>query len=161
MPYIISIIGKSKSGKTTLVEKLIPVLKRRGYRIGTVKHAFHGFEVDKKGKDSYRHKAAGADTVILSSPGKIALVKDTSCDSLDCLEAYLQDMDIVIAEGYKKEDTPKIEVFLSEKHRRPLFREGYDIIAFVTDLDIKAGVPKFDLGEIEKLADLIEKMPLK
>ena len=67
MPPVISIVGKSKSGKTTLIEKLIPELKKRGYKIGIIKHAFHELEFDKKGKDSWRHKAAGAETVMVSS----------------------------------------------------------------------------------------------
>ena len=75
MPPILFIVGKSQAGKTTLIEKLIPQLKKRGYKIGTIKHAHHGFIVDKKGKDSRRHQEAGADTVLVASPGKIAMVK--------------------------------------------------------------------------------------
>ncbi len=76
MPQIICIVGRSQSGKTTLIEKLIPELKRRGYRIGTIKHSHHIFDFDKTGKDSWRHKDAGAETVIVVSPGKIAMVKN-------------------------------------------------------------------------------------
>ncbi len=74
MVPIVSIVGTSGSGKTTLLEKLIPELKRRGYRIGTIKHAQHGFSLGAKGKDSRRHREAGADTVIVSAPGAMMLL---------------------------------------------------------------------------------------
>ena len=111
MTPIISIVGKSESGKTTLIEKLIPELKKRGYRIGTVKHALHGFQIDREGKDSFRHKAAGADTVVVVSPKSIAMVKNGGGETLDFVVKYFSDMDLVITEGYKRENKPKIEVF--------------------------------------------------
>jgi molybdopterin-guanine dinucleotide biosynthesis protein B len=101
---IISIVGKSNSGKTTLIEKLIPELNRRGYRVGTVKHDVHGFEVDKEGKDSWRHRKAGAYSTIISSPQQIALIRTMSYDApLDEIrDRFIQDVDIIIAEGYKR-----------------------------------------------------------
>jgi len=90
MPPIISIAGKSGSGKTTLIEKIIPELKKRGYKVGTVKHAYHGFDLDQKGKDSWRHKEAGADMVIVSSLDRIAMVKNNEHDSLECLKNILR-----------------------------------------------------------------------
>ena len=89
MAQIIAVVGKSSSGKTTLIERLIPELKKRGYRIGSVKHAHHGFQIDKKGKDSYRHRAAGADVVVVASPDEIAMVKRINTDSLENLERFL------------------------------------------------------------------------
>lgn len=157
MPPIISIVGKSKSGKTTLIEKLIPELKRRGYKIGTIKHTFHNVDFDKKGKDSWRHKNSGAETVIVVSPGRIAMVRDDNCESLDCLEMYFQDMDLVITEGYKKENRPKIEIVRAATKKKPLCLDNDNRIALVTDTDIDLEVPRFGLEEIEKLADLIEK----
>ncbi|NQT09784.1 MAG: molybdopterin-guanine dinucleotide biosynthesis protein B [Desulfobacteraceae bacterium] len=157
MPPIISIVGKSGSGKTTLIEKIIPELKRRGYKIGTVKHAYHGFDIDQKGKDSWRHKEAGADMVIVASPGKIAMVKDSNCKSLECLEKYFHDMDIIIVEGYKRENKPKIEIFRSSTHKKPLCREDNNLIALVTDSNIDLKVPKFGLEEIDNLVGFIEK----
>lgn len=156
MPPIISVIGKSGSGKTTLLEKLIPELKKRGYRLGVIKHAFHGFDIDKKGKDSWRHKRAGADAVLVASPGKIALIKDQNSDNLDGLKKYFQEMDLVITEGYSEGNKPKIEIFRSGKHKQPLSLKDHNLIAFVTDTDIDLNVPRFGLEEIEKLADLIE-----
>lgn len=157
MPPIISIVGKSESGKTTLIEKIIPELKKRGYKIGTIKHAYHGFDIDQKGKDSWRHKKAGADMTLVASPGKIAIIKDENSESLASLEKYFNDMDIVIVEGYKKENKPKIEIFRSTRHKKPLCRNDDNLIAFVTDIDVDLKVPKFGLEDIEKLADLIEK----
>ena len=102
MPPIISIVGNSDSGKTTLIEKLIPELRHRGYRVGTVKHASHGFDIDRRGKDSWRHHQAGAEIVVVASPEQIAMVKNDPCDSLDCLERYFEGVDLVLAEGFKK-----------------------------------------------------------
>lgn len=156
MPAIISIVGKSGSGKTTLIEKLIPVLKRRGYRIGTIKHAVHGIAVDKEGKDSWRHKAAGADTVVLASPEAISMVKDFKATVLDDFEKYFDDVDLVITEGFKTGDKPKIEIYRSSVHKKPLCLDDKDLIAFVTDTTFRSRVPSVGLEDIEKLADLIE-----
>jgi molybdopterin-guanine dinucleotide biosynthesis protein B len=156
MPPIVSIVGKSKSGKTTLVEKLIPELKRRGYRIGTIKHAHHGFTLDQKGKDSARHRAAGADAVIVSSPRTMAMVRDQSEESIENLSTFLKDMDLIIVEGYKRMDQPKIEVCRVDNHKSPIDPPPSRLIAFVSDMDIHVPVPQFGLEEIGPLADLIE-----
>ncbi len=157
MPQIISIVGKSGSGKTTLLEKLVVELKKRGYKIGTIKHASEGFDIDKKGKDSWRHKQAGADTVVVASTGKIAMVKNESHETLDDLEKYFPDMNLVITEGFKKENKPKIEVFRAERHRKPLCPGDSNLIAFVTNTKQNLSVPIFGLEEIKELADFIEK----
>ncbi len=155
MPQIISVVGKSESGKTTLIEKLIPELKKAGCKVGIIKHAHHGFELDKKGKDTYRHKKAGADTVLVASPGRIAMVKDESGDSLENITHYLDDMDIVIAEGFKKEPMPKIEIFRSTRHNTPACIEDENLIAFVTDSTLQVDVPVFGLDDIEKISAFI------
>ncbi|MFC1886651.1 molybdopterin-guanine dinucleotide biosynthesis protein B [Thermodesulfobacteriota bacterium] len=161
MPPIVSIIGKSESGKTTLIEKLIQELKRRGRRIGIIKHASHGFDIDKKGKDSWRHKAAGADTVMVASPGRIAMVKDVPGDcsenELDRLEKYFHDMDLVITEGYKNAKRPKIEVFRPERHKEPVCLNDESLIAIVTDASIETDRPIFRSNDTINLADMIEK----
>jgi len=116
---IVSIVGKSDIGKTTLIEKLLPELTGRGYRIATVKHDIHGFEVDREGKDSWRHKKAGAHTVVLSSPQKVALIRDVEKDlSLEEIrESLVEDVDLILSEGYKKDVQPKIEVFRKGKYK--------------------------------------------
>lgn len=156
MPPIISVVGKSGSGKTTLIEKLIPELKKRGYRIAVIKHAFHQFDIDKEGKDSWRHRAAGADTVIVASQGRIAMVKNHNSEKIDTMKAYFSDTDMVITEGYKRENKPKIEIFRAAAHTEPLCRGNSDLIALVTDTDADLNVPRFGLEDIEKLADFIE-----
>src|SRR5512134_4143595 len=97
---IVSIVGKSDAGKTTLIEKLVPELVRRGYRIATVKHDVHGFEVDREGKDSWRHKQAGAHTVVISSPSKLAVIRDVEMDvTLDMIrERFIHDVDLILSE---------------------------------------------------------------
>jgi molybdopterin-guanine dinucleotide biosynthesis protein B len=157
MPQIISVVGNSKSGKTTLIEKLIPELKNRGYRIGTIKHTSHGFDMDKKGKDSWRHKAAGADTVIVASQKRIVMVKDENFAGFEHIGKYFDDVDLVITEGFKKENRPKIEIYRSHKNNLPLCQNDKTVIALVTDTDIRVNVPVFGLEEIKSLADLIEK----
>jgi molybdopterin-guanine dinucleotide biosynthesis protein MobB len=107
MPVIVSFVGRSESGKTTLIEKLIPVLRRRGFRVGTIKHTHHSPELDRSGKDSARHLAAGASTVVLASSGQIQLVKTGVNGGLAGLVRYFDDVDLLITEGYKQERTPK------------------------------------------------------
>ena len=92
MPAVISIVGHSGSGKTTLIVKLVGELKKRGYKIGTIKHAAHGFDVDREGKDSQKHKAAGADTVILASPDNMAMIKSGAFNGLNDLKPYVNDL---------------------------------------------------------------------
>ena len=160
MPPVISIVGKSGSGKTTLLEKLLPELKRRGLRVGTIKHTSHGFNMDREGKDSARHKAAGADGVIVAARNRIAMVKDVESDSIKGLLPYLGDMDLVVTEGYKSGDRPKIEVYRRASEKTPLY-DGVrtDIVALVTDADLEASVPKFGLDEADLLAMfIVEKM---
>jgi molybdopterin-guanine dinucleotide biosynthesis adapter protein len=156
MPAVISIVGKSNSGKTTLMEKLIPELKKRGYAVGVIKHAHHGFEMDLEGKDSWRHKKAGADTVMAASEHEITMIKSQTHASLDRLIRYFDDVDIVLTEGYKGEKKPKIEVFRSGQHKTPLVRKQGEWIAMVSDVHIDADIPVFGLEAIQQIADFIE-----
>ena len=160
---IISIVGKSDSGKTTLIEKLVPELTRRGYRIATVKHDVHGFEVDREGKDSWRHKQAGAHTVVISSPKKVALIRDVEKDLTleEIREKLIQDVDLILSEGYKKDVQPKIEIFRKEKHKKLLCTKEDNLIAIVSDKKFKVGVSCFFLDDIKGVADFIEKKYLQ
>jgi molybdopterin-guanine dinucleotide biosynthesis protein B len=157
---IISIVGKSDSGKTTLIEKLVPQLTRRGYRVATVKHDIHGFEVDREGKDSWRHKQAGAHTVVISSPHKVALIRDVEKDlTLDEIrEKLIQDVDLILSEGYKKDVQPKIEVFRKEKHKKLLCTKKDNLVAIVSNQKFNVGVPCFHLEDTKGLSDFIGKM---
>ncbi len=157
MPRMVSIVGNSALGKTTLLEKLIRELRKRGHRIGVIKHAHHGFDLDREGKDSWRHKGAGADTVVIASPGRLAMIKDDEkSESLHRLEAYFEDVDLVLIEGFKKKRCPKIEVFRRGVQETPLFSGNSDLAAWVTDSELELGIPKFGLEEIDALADFIE-----
>lgn len=160
---IISIVGKSDSGKTTLIEKLVPELTRRGYRIATVKHDIHGFEVDREGKDSWRHKQAGAHSVVISSPTKAALIRDVERDMNleEIREKLIRDVDLILSEGYKKDVQPKIEVFRKEKHKKLLCTKKDHLVAIASNLKFRVGVPCFDLEDTKGLADFIEKDFLK
>lgn len=155
MPPVISIVGKSESGKTTLIERLIPALKTRGYRIGVAKHAHHGFHMDRKGKDSYRHRKAGADTVLVASPGQIAMVKDFPGECLDDLLPFFEDMDLLITEGFKRDRAPKIEIFRAERHRHPACKADDSLVAMVSDTPLDVGVPLFKSDDIRGITDFI------
>jgi molybdopterin-guanine dinucleotide biosynthesis protein B len=159
-PPVISIIGKKRSGKTTLLEKLIPELKRRGYHVGTVKHDTHGFDIDHEGKDTWRHKQAGAETVVISSPWKLSVIKDVAAEAgLEQIAAeQMSDMDIVLTEGYKNAGMPQVEVFLSTAHQRPLHDKADPggLFAVMSDIPLDLGVPRLHIDDIPALADLIE-----
>jgi molybdopterin-guanine dinucleotide biosynthesis protein MobB len=160
---IISIVGKSNSGKTTLVEKLIPELVKRGYRVATIKHNKHGFDIDHEGKDSWRHKKAGACATVIACPTRIALIEDIDRDhSLDEIrDKYINDANVILAEGYKGNPFPKIEVFRSELKRELLCGKEDNLLALAADVKLDVGVPCFDINDASGLADLIENKFLK
>jgi molybdopterin-guanine dinucleotide biosynthesis protein B len=160
---IVSIVGKSDSGKTTLIEKLVPELCRRGYRVATVKHDVHGFEVDREGKDSWRHKKAGAHTVVISSPMKVAVIRDADHDAElpEIRDRYIRDVDIILSEGFKRNSQPKIEVSRREKHRDLLCTREDNLLAIASDQPFDIGVPCLDLNDAPGLVDLIEERVLK
>lgn len=155
-PNTISIVGKSNSGKTTLLEKLIQELTAMGYAIGTVKHAHDGFDMDKEGKDSWRHRKAGAKATLVISDGKIALLKDDASDAIAAMTTYLADMDLIMVEGFKRQPIPKIEIFRNDSiHSHPLCMEDEHLVAFVSDSNHAPDVPRFGLEEIKELAGFI------
>ncbi len=158
-PPLLSIVGKSDAGKTTLLERLVTTLVTRGYTVGTIKHDVHGFDIDHEGKDTWRHKAAGASTVAISSPKKVAVIRDVTTEETlgDLIDRYFLDMDLVLAEGYKKEPWPKIEVFRSSIHKTPLCTNDATLVAFVSDTPLRPDVPCFALEDIDGIADLVEK----
>ena len=159
---IISIVGKSDSGKTTLIEKLIPELNRKGYRVATVKHDVHSFEVDREGKDSWRHRRAGSHSTVISSPQQLAIIRDMEHDASleEIRDRFIRDVDIIITEGYKKDSAPKVEVFRKEAHREPLCTRDDNLVAFVSNQHFDLGVPCLDLNDGKALADLLERTVL-
>ncbi|RLC76146.1 MAG: molybdopterin-guanine dinucleotide biosynthesis protein B [Chloroflexi bacterium] len=158
---IVSVVGKSNVGKTTLLEKLIAELKQRGYRVGTIKHDVHGFDIDHPGKDSWRLAQAGSDAVVIASPQKLALIKRLEGElSLDEVASYIPDVDIILTEGYKRADKPKIEVY-RQGVGDELLCSSDELVAVVTDVALDIPVPQFDLNDVSGLADFIEEKFLK
>ena len=157
---IISVVGKSSSGKTTFLENLIAELREQGYKVGTIKHDVHGFDIDKPGKDTWRHKQAGANLVLISSPEKLALIKDVNEDSeLDELrENYVRDVDIILTEGYKSRDKPKIEVFRPAMHEDYLCNHENDNLITRVINEEKEGKNQeiFSSAEVERVIKLLE-----
>jgi len=155
-PPIVCVVGKSDAGKTTFLEKLIRELKIRKIRVGTIKHDAHGFDIDKPGKDTWRHAQAGADAVIISSPAKFALIKKVDEEmSLDQVAELLPDMDIILTEGFKRSDKPKIEISRTA-HSSELLCTSNELIALVSDAEWDIGVPLFGLDDASGVADLLQ-----
>jgi len=157
MPPIVSIIGKSKSGKTTFIEKLIQELKSRGYRIASIKHTPQGMNFDEPDKDSGRHIQAGSEATVISSPEKIVLVKPVAQDvTLDEIAHLLgEDYDIILAEGFKQGNAPKIEIH--RKESGPPFSGIKKLIGIVTDEPLETKARQFASEDIVGLADLLER----
>ncbi|KXS36685.1 MULTISPECIES: molybdopterin-guanine dinucleotide biosynthesis protein B [unclassified Candidatus Frackibacter] len=154
---VVSIVGNSGSGKTTFLEQLIPKVIKRGYKVATIKHDAHNFEIDKPGKDSWKHRKAGAETVILSAKNRLAMIRelDTEVGLDDILANYIsEDIDLVITEGYKTGDKPKIEIFRPTKFAKPLFDLDDDkVLTIVENKDNSNKL--FADEEINKVVDLI------
>lgn len=162
----VSFVAKSGTGKTTLLEQVISELKARHYRVGVIKHDAHRFDIDHPGKDSYRMAAAGADTVLISSPEKLAMVKAHAASPPigQLIATYFADMDIVLTEGFKQGDLLKIEVHRSERSSTLLCRGELNdptLIAVASDAPLELDVPLLDLNNPLEVADFLESYFLK
>jgi molybdopterin-guanine dinucleotide biosynthesis protein MobB len=156
MPPIVSIVGKSKSGKTTLIEKLIRELKLRGYRVATIKHVPRDITFDEPDKDSWRHIQAGSEATTISSPKKVVLIKPVTQEPTlgEVVRLFGEDYDIILTEGFKDSDAPKIET-----HRReagPPLRAIKKVVAIVTDEPLETKARQFSFEDVKSLADLLE-----
>lgn len=155
---IVSFVGRSNSGKTTLIERVIPELVRAGYKVATVKHAGHGFDLDTEGKDSWRHKRAGASSVMVLSKGSMAMFADVSDQmSVEAVRERFLDSsyDLIIAEGWKHEGYPKIVIIREEVGEIPVSAEG--LLAVVSDKPVDLPVRQFGLDDVAGVAALIMK----
>jgi molybdopterin-guanine dinucleotide biosynthesis protein B len=153
-------VGTSGCGKTTLIEKVIPLLTEKGYNVSTVKHDAHDFQMDKEGKDTWRHKKAGARAILISNKEKYAMICDVDKEkSIEELTAMLPDYtDIIIAEGFKKELQKKIEVFRSGYSTKLQCAEDENLIAIATDMPENPQVQGrvlLDLNNPQQIADFI------
>jgi len=158
---VISFVGKSGVGKTTALELVIAEIKRRGLRVGTVKHDTHGFEVDKPGKDTWRHARAGADVVVISGRSKLALIRKLEVEmALDQVVGLMDDVDLVITEGYKRGDKPKIEVTRKERGTELLCSQD-ELLGLMTDHVVDMPVPQFALDDAAGVVDLLEQLVLE
>ncbi|MDD2310843.1 MAG: molybdopterin-guanine dinucleotide biosynthesis protein B [Desulfuromonadaceae bacterium] len=162
----VSFVAKSETGKTTLLEKVIAELKLRGYRIGVIKHDAHSFDIDHPGKDSHRLTEAGADTMLIASPEKLALVKKHAASPPieELIATYFSDVDLILTEGFKKSGLPKIEVHRRERSSTLLCRgEQYDptLLAVASDEPLELDIPVLDLNSPAQVADFVEEHIIK
>jgi molybdopterin-guanine dinucleotide biosynthesis protein B len=154
-PPIVAVVGKSDAGKTTFLEKLIKELKVRNIKVGTIKHDAHDFDIDKPGKDTWRHARAGADAVAISSPSKVAVIRKVEEEmSIDRVAELIGDVDIVLAEGYKRSAKPKIEINRMA-HSSELLCAPEELVALVSDAEWDIGVPVFGLDDASGVADVL------
>lgn len=157
---IFSFVAYSGTGKTTYLEKMVPELKKRGIRVAVIKHDAHNFEIDKEGKDSYRITKAGADITVLVSKDKSVVMENRIRDPEQIIK-MIDDVDIILTEGYKTEVWPKIMIHRSATgHSFPL--EPDSCLAVVSDIDVPGALHHFSLDDVEGMADfLIDRMELQ
>lgn len=157
---VIGFAGWSGSGKTTLVEQVIGVLSSRGLKVSLVKHAHHSFDIDHRGKDSWRHRQAGCSEVIVSSRNRWSLIRELRNEpeaSLDELLSHLSACDIALVEGFKRAPIAKIEVYREGACESLLFPDDDHIVAVATDrADLATGgLPVLDINRAEDVADFV------
>lgn len=161
VPPVVSVVGRSGVGKTTALEKIISEVKRRGYRVGTIKHDTHGFDVDRPGKDSWRHARAGSDSVVISGPRRMALIRELEQEMLlDEILPLMGDVDLVMTEGYKRGDRPKIEVTRQERGTE-LLCQAKELVGIMSDHLVDMPVPQFALDDAAGVVDLLEQLYLQ
>ncbi|MEO1108590.1 MAG: molybdopterin-guanine dinucleotide biosynthesis protein B [Pseudomonadota bacterium] len=155
---IYGVTGWKNAGKTGLMERLVAEITGRGFSVSTVKHAHHSFDVDQPGRDSHRHRMAGASEVLLASGQRVALMQElrgASEPALDDLLARLSPVDLVLIEGYKREPHPKVEAFRAEPDNALIARDDRTIRAVASDTPLNLDRPVFDLNDTVAIADFI------
>ena len=155
---VYGVTGWKNAGKTTLMERLVSEIAGRGVTVSTIKHAHHDTDVDQPGRDSYRHRTAGAREVLLASPVRWALMhelRDTPEPELSDLLPRLSAVDLVLVEGYKRADHPKIEAYRAANGRSPLAGKYPTIMAIATDTPLETDLPVLDLDDTAAIADFI------
>lgn len=155
---VFGIAGYSGSGKTTLIEKLIPEIRSRGLRVSVIKHAHHGFDLDRPGKDSWRHREAGAQEVLMLSSGRWVLMhelRETPEPTLEQQLAILSPCDLVLIEGFKAAPVPKVEVYRPANGKPPLWTDNPHVVAVATDAATDTALPTLDVNDPVAVTDFI------
>jgi molybdopterin-guanine dinucleotide biosynthesis protein B len=155
---VFGIAGWSNAGKTTLIERLLPVLLGLGLRVSIVKHAHERFDVDQPGKDSFRFREAGSHEVLISSPTRWALMHEhrgAAEPGLAELLSHLSPCDLVLVEGYKREAIPKLEVYRAANGKPSLWPDDPHIVAIAGDAVVAGDLPCFRLDDVEGIADFV------
>lgn len=155
---LFGIVGWKNSGKTGLMERLVAEISARGFSVSTIKHAHHAFDIDHEGRDSFRHRAAGASQVLISSGKRWALMHELRGQDepeMATLLAKMAPVDLILVEGYKLEDHPKIECYRADVRDPIRADEDDSIIAVATDSDLTVDTPCLDLNNTSEIADFI------
>jgi molybdopterin-guanine dinucleotide biosynthesis protein B len=153
-PPVLQIVGYSNSGKTTLLSKLIAELTRKGYKVGTIKHDAHDFEMDKPGKDTWKHREAGAQVVSITSSSKTALIIQKRYIIEELLPFY-QEMDVVLVEGYKFADYPKI-VVIRRAEDEELLHNVTSVLAVASWEPLSvSGYTRYEINDIESITKVV------
>ena len=159
---VFGIAGYSGSGKITLIEALIPVFMARGIRVSVIKHAHHGFDLDRPGKDSYRHRAAGATEVLMLSNDRWVLMHELRGapePDLAAQLAILSPCDLVLIEGFKAAPVPKVEVHRPSHGKPPLYPDNPYVVAVASDAPVSLALPLLPLDDPVAIADFILAYP--
>jgi molybdopterin-guanine dinucleotide biosynthesis protein B len=155
MPPIVSIVGKSSTGKTTFLEKLLREITGRGYKVATIKHSHHSISFDDPNKDSFRHAQAGAAATMVSSTTSFQIIRSLPKElNIDQLARHLgEEYDLVLTEGFSRGNAPKVEVH--RKEAGPLLEVASKLFAVVTDEPLETEAKQFSLDDVKGVADLI------
>ena len=158
-PYILGICAaNSGSGKTYVIENLIPELKKRGYSSSAIKHAHHNFDIDKPGKDSFKIRESGAKQTLIFNASRSALITENEKKDFDldkALEQINQPTDIILVEGLKTMPIPKIEIYRKKISNESLYIRDKNIIGVISDVGIKCDIPCFDFIKMDKITEFI------
>jgi len=156
---VVLIIGKQNVGKTTLIKLIIPRLKKKGYRVGTIKYNVPYFEIDYQGKDTYTYYKAGADVVSISSPEKLAIIKRVNRrppSIKEIIKSNYCDVDVVLVEGYKKWRYPYIEIYNDHRHMEPAVKERKNHLKIASETKTVSPIPTFKKNDLKNILKFIE-----